>query len=118
MGEATKDCSHCRADCELTTYSTTFTSSEFRFFKPRILLQTFSRLCDSRNLNLSPFCNLSAPSLAKWEPTINSTYGNFTTDYTNKLLGPLRPQYPNTPEKELLVSLTEVFGSKMLAVMQ
>ena len=112
MGGATKDCPQCRSDCELTTYSTTFTSSEFRFFKPRILLQTFSRLCDSRNLNLSPFCNLSASSpLAKWQPAISSTFGNTTTDYTNRVAGPLRLKYPKKSwaEQELLVSLTQVF---------
>ena len=72
-----------------------------------------SRLCDSRNLNLSPFCNLSASSLAKWQPAINSTYGNTTTNYTNRVPGPLRLKYPKISweEQELLVSLTEVLIS-------
>merc|ERR1712032_419359 len=97
MGEATKDCSQCRSDCQLTTYSTTVTSSAFR-------------LCDSRNLNLSPFCNLSESSLAKWRPAINSTYGEDTTNYTNGVPGPLRLKYPKISwtEQELLVSLTQV----------
>ena len=60
--------------------------------------QIFPRTCDSRNLNLSPFCNLSAQSLAKWQPEINATYGNTTTDYTSRLEGPLRLMYP----KELM----------------
>ena len=72
-------------------------------------LSIFSRLCDSRNLNMSPFCNLTASSLAKWQPALKTTYGNTTTDYTTKLSGPLRLKYPSTPEKELLVSLTQVF---------
>ena len=66
-------------------------------------------MCDSRNLNLSPFCNLATPTnLAKWQPAINSTYGSTTTDYTSQLQGPLRLKYPSNPEKELLVSLTQV----------
>ena len=112
MGEASKNCHQCRSDCQLTTYSTTVTSSEFRFFIPWILSskQIFSRLCDSRNLNLSPFCNLSASSLAKWQPAIHSTYGNTTTDYTTGVSGPLRLKYPKKSweEQELLGSLTQV----------
>ena len=71
----------------------------------------FSRPCDSRNLNLSPFCNLTtASSLAKWQPAINSTYRNTSTEYTSKLNGPLRLKYPKISwaEQELLVSLTQV----------
>ena len=110
MGEASKDCPQCKSDCQLTTYSTTVTSSEFRFFNPRILSfkQILSRLCDSRNLNLTPFCKLATSSLAKWQPAIKSTYGNTSTDYTSKLPGPWRLKYPSNPEKELLVSLTQV----------
>ena len=72
--------------------------------------QIFPRTCDSRNLNLSPFCNLSAQSLAKWQPEINATYGNTTTDYTSRLEGPLRLMYPKElmAERELLASLTQV----------
>ena len=72
-----------------------------------ILTQIFPRTCDSRNLNLSPFCNLSAQSLAKWQPEIKATYGNTTTDYTSRLEGPLRLMYPKElmAERELLASL-------------
>ena len=73
----------------------------------------FLRVCDSRNLNLSPFCNLSSQSLPKWQPEINSTYGNSSTSYTSALPGPMRPRYPGhgkaSAEKELFVSLTQVF---------
>ena len=71
------------------------------------LTEIFRRTCDSRNLNLSPFCNLSAQSLAKWQPEINSTYGNTTTNYTSRLEGPLRLMYPKElmAERELLASL-------------
>ena len=74
----------------------------------------FFRKCDSRNLNLSPFCNLASPSmaLAKWQPAVNSTYGNTTTTYTSEVEGPMRLKYPGqgkaAPEGELLTSLTEV----------
>ena len=67
------------------------------------------RLCDSRNLNLSPFCTLTTSSLVKWQPTINETYGNITTNYTSGLPGPMRPRYPQyMADEELLLSLKEV----------
>ena len=67
-----------------------------------------SRFCDSRNLNLSPFCNLATSSLVKWEPSISATYDNHTS-YIDGLSGPMRPKYPSSMvEKELISSLTEV----------
>ena len=78
------------------------------FEHQRILLRT----CDSRNLNLSPFCNLTAQSFSKWQPAVNSTYYNITTNYTSKLEGPMRLKYPgegkSNKEGELLTILTEV----------
>ena len=114
MGEETGECSQCRSDCQLTTYSTTVTSSEFRFSVSRPLSTIFFfSVCDSRNLNLSPFCNLTSYSqMAKWQPTINSTYGTARTDYTKKLQGPLRLKYPGQgkagADRELLTSLKQV----------
>ena len=68
-----------------------------------------SRLCDSRNMNLSPFCNLTSTSLVKWLPTINATYGNINTTYAGGLPGPTRPRYPPAMiEEELLSPLSEV----------
>ena len=68
--------------------------------------------CDSRNLNLSPFCNLSSTSLAMWQPSVLETYGNLTTDYINKTTGPLRLSYPNfMGERELISSLTKVLSN-------
>ena len=65
--------------------------------------------CDSRNLNLSPFCNLTSTSLAMWQPTVLETYGNLTTTYINKTTGPLRPKYPGSMgDRELISSLTKV----------
>ena len=72
-------------------------------------LTTSLSSCDSRNLNLSPFCNLSATSLAMWQPSVLETYGNLTTDYVSKITGPLRPKYPNSMgDTELISSLTKV----------
>ena len=65
--------------------------------------------CDSRNLNLSPFCNLSSTSLAMWQPRVLETYGNQTTSYINKIQTPMRLKYPNSMgEEELITSLTKV----------
>ena len=65
--------------------------------------------CDSRNLNLSPFCNLTLTSLAMWQPSILETYGNQTTSYVNQTSGPMRSKYPNSMgERELISSLAKV----------
>ena len=65
--------------------------------------------CDSRNLNLSPFCDLNSTLLALWQPSVLETYGNQTKDYVNKTSGPMRLKYPNSmDEKELITSLTKV----------
>ena len=80
--------------------------------------EVFLRVCDSRNLNLSPFCNLTVGSLAKWQPALNSTYGNITTNYTSTLPGPMRLKYPSqgssAGKAELLTSLTEVVKHPLL----
>ena len=113
MGEATRNCTDCKSDCELTTYSSTVSSSEFRLIRIWFLFEhqgIFFRKCDSRNLNLSPFCNLASPSmaLAKWQPAVNSTYGSTTTTYTNEVEGPMRLKYPGqgkaAPEGEPLTA--------------
>ena len=67
------------------------------------------RMCDSRNMNLSPFCNLTSSFLVKWQPTINATYGNINTNYTSGLPGPMRPRYPPSMlGNELLSPLAQV----------
>ena len=70
---------------------------------------TFSP-CDSRNLNLSPFCNTSSTSLAMWQPSVLETYGEQKKlDYLDKITGPMRQKYPNSMgDRELITSLTEV----------
>ena len=65
--------------------------------------------CDSRNLNLSPFCNLTSTSLAMWQPSVLETYGNLKTDYIEQISGPLRLKYPNSmADEELITALTKV----------
>jgi len=95
MQKSFAGCHHCRSDCDLITYLSTVTSAEFS-------------KCDSRNMNLSPFCNMNLTSLAMWQPSILATYGNSTTSYVDQLSGPLRPKFPNSMEdRELISSLTE-----------
>ena len=63
---------------------------------PLLLLLLF-RQCDSRNLNLSPFCGLDSSSTAlKLQPMVEATYGGIgiTTDYVRDLRSPLRDEYP------------------------
>ena len=85
-------------------------SGDFSFLIEPAIEHPSIRPCDSRNLNLSPFCNLSASSLVKWQPAVNSTYGDITTSYTSRLPGPIRLMYPTSEQSqdELLSSLTEV----------
>ena len=65
--------------------------------------------CDSRNLNLSPFCKLTSTSLAMWQQSILETYGNQTTTYIDGISGPMRLNFPySMKEKELITSLTKV----------
>ena len=67
------------------------------------------RSCDSRNLNLSPFCNTSATSLVMWQPNTEETYGNTTASYVNDIPGPMRSKYPRSMDKkELIHSRTKV----------
>ena len=69
------------------------------------------RRCDSRNLNLSPFCTLKdAGKLSKWAPAVTSTYGNTSTQYTRGLSGPWRLEYPTEKMRadEILTHLSKV----------
>ena len=71
--------------------------------------------CDSRNLNLSPFCNLTSTSLAMWQPSVLETYGNLKTDYIKQISGPMRLKYPNSmADEELIMALTKVKPCKGL----
>ena len=57
-------CTHCLPDCEATTYSTSTSSTPIR-------------RCDSRNLNLNPFCDLDNTmdlKLAPWQQDVTKKY--------------------------------------------
>ena len=77
-------------------------------FSPKAFSTSSS--CDSRNLNLSPFCNTSSTSLALWQPSVLETYGvQEKLDYLDKIIGPMRKKYPNSMgEREIIKSFTEV----------
>ena len=113
MQKSVAGCKKCLSDCNMITYLSTVTSAQFRC-PGQISIWSFSKSisfskCDSRNLNLSPFCKMNLTSLAMWQPSILETYGNITTSYVDQLNGPLRSKYPNSMEKrELISSLTQV----------
>ena len=70
------------------------------------------RGCDSRNVNLSPLCQLSSTSsLLKLQPEVNGIYGNSSTEYTSSISGPVRREYPTDRmrQEELLTPLAKVF---------
>ena len=57
-------CAHCLPDCEATTYTTSMSSTPIR-------------RCDSRNLNLNPFCDLDNTmdlKLAPWQQDVAKKY--------------------------------------------
>ena len=57
-------CPHCLPDCEATTYTTSMSSTPIR-------------RCDSRNLNLNPFCDLDNTmdlKLAPWQQDVAKKY--------------------------------------------
>ena len=112
-------CHHCLSDCDHVTYLPTITSSEFRCFIQNcvstVLTCSFRSSCDSRNLNLSPLCNLSSTTLAKWQPGVLETYGNLKTDYVSNISGPLRNKYLGSMnEEELITSLTKAIETLYL----
>ena len=117
------------SDCDHITYMARMSSAEFRsyqnyfalliswkviyfysiqYFSPKAFSTPSS--CDSRNLNLSPFCNTSSTSLAMWQPSVLETYGEEgKLDYLDRIAGPMRKKYPNSMvEREIITSLTEV----------
>ena len=93
-------CGHCLPDCEATTYSSTTSSTPIR-------------RCDSRNLNLNPFCSLDATSkLAPWLEDVAEKYkgsGELTMpSYVTKINGTQRPWYAYEDEgkKEMVLKVS------------
>ena len=73
----------------------------------------FCRNCDSRNLNLSPLCDLAHPlSPAIWEDEVKKTYEdvNNMPDYVTSMNGLIRNRYPSDvlKDQEIITSLTKV----------
>ena len=53
------------------------------------------RRCDSRNLNLSPFCGLDSSSAPlKLQPTVKAAYGSVHASYIQDKTSPMRKEYP------------------------
>ena len=106
-----QQCQHCLPDCQLATYTSSLTALPFRCLAVRIY--TICRRCDSRNMNLSPFCTLNANSvLPKWQSAVNQTYGSSGDglEYVSGLPSPIRREYkkPIMRKGEILSALSEV----------
>ena len=114
QSQSTKLCSHCLPDCNHIAYSTSTTSAEFRCAMrfSNLNLSSLSRRCDSRNLNLSPFCGLDASSTPlKLQPTVYASYGSIDPNYVQNLPSPMRKEYPieSMVSNEILSTLAEVW---------
>ena len=103
LSKSKESCPHCLPDCEKMTYSVTHTAARFR-------------KCDSRNLNLAPFCKLTAEKepnkLNRWLPAVLSQYNKSqnTEPFPDYLDRPTneRSTYPGeTADGELLEELTK-----------
>ena len=98
LSTSNSNCSHCLPDCEKITFSVTHSAANFR-------------KCDSRNLNLAPFCKLDSVvdsnKLNHWLQTVLSQYTSPYPAYLNKSTTK-RPSYPRKmADGELLEMLTE-----------
>ena len=117
QSKSTKLCPQCLPDCNHIAYSTSTTSAEFRYHikLATLYIGSLSRRCDSRNLNLSPFCSLESSSAPmKLKPTVEATYGSkaiIDTNYVQDLPTPMRKEYPleSMASNEILSFLAEVF---------
>ena len=68
------------------------------------------RGCDSRNLNLSPFCDLKeCKALQEWAENVSKDYKGKNLEYIAKLKDAKRPFYATDKMKdqEILSSLTK-----------
>ena len=76
-------------------------------------LSIIFRLCDAKNLNISPLCDISPTGYpAKWAPEVESLYANGDKPgYVESLPSPIRYNYHTEKLQggELLQTLTKVF---------
>ena len=70
------------------------------------------RICDSRNINLSPFCDLSSKETPqKWGGEVSDSYEDSETpDYVKLMKDPIRSVYPTEKmrSQELISFLAKV----------
>ena len=93
-------CSHCLPDCEATTYTASTSSTPIR-------------RCNSRNLNLNPFCSLdNTMGLAPWLEDVVEKYkesGEVTVPgyVTNTTTGEQRPwfRYEEDEKQEMILKV-------------
>ena len=97
------ECTHCLPDCEATTYTTTSTSSPIK-------------RCDSRSLNLNPFCSLDKTiGLTPWLGDVVRQYkkaaGESTVpDYvTNHTSAGQRPWFKYRRDADLEMIIKVIF---------
>ena len=103
LSRSNESCPHCLTDCEKITFSVAHSAANFR-------------KCDSRNLNLAPFCKLDSIAdsnkLNRWLKTVLSQYnksrgGVPLPSYLNKNTVE-RSSYPgDMADGELLEHLTK-----------
>ena len=69
------------------------------------------RLCDSRTLNVSPFCTLSNSSNPlKMAGVVKDLYGDKVPEYVQSMISPMRDRYltDKMRQDEMLTTLTKV----------
>ena len=95
-------CSHCLPDCEATTYTIDISATPIR-------------ACDSRNLNLNPFCNLvSRLQTNPWIGEVVGLYGDSGDQlpgYIKDMAKATRPQYKYPEDQRMDVLLQNKVGS-------
>ena len=90
-------CSHCLPNCEATTYTVIPSAAPIR-------------ACDSRNLNLNPFCNLTDRlSASPWLGEVTSLYGagDSVPGYIQDITEATRPAYKYKEDEQMDVLLPD-----------
>ena len=78
----------------------------------KYLVVSDCRGCDSRNLDVSPLCNLkNSFGLESWSDAVRQSYDQtMMPDYISSLISPLRKKYAteSMENSEMLTDLTKV----------
>ena len=86
----------------------------FLFLKSNVVTVLMFRVCDSHNLNVSPFCTLvEGLGPMKWAENLRNLYeeeNSFLPSYIENLESPIRMTYPSEAlkEMELMSTLAKV----------